>query len=90
MTEESTDNLVKFTPTPGRILIKPTDLSKSLFNVTSQDLVLQTGEVIAVSPSFTTNFGATIECPVKVGDVIQHADTTSLGTAGWQQIKINY
>ncbi len=64
----------KLHPLPGYILIEPTKVEE----VTSGGIYLAlsgtekqpVGKVIAVGDTWVTESGATIKCPVKVGDMV--------------------
>lgn len=60
-----------FKPIEGYILVKPikSEDSDISFGVKDEGKIGK-GKVIAVGDEVTTDFGTTIKCPVKVGDVI--------------------
>lgn len=74
---------MKFLPSPGFVLIEPIEKDTSKLSLSNEDgRRTLTGSVIAVGNKFTSEFGAVIECPVKVGDNIAHA------TIGYEEIVI--
>ena len=58
---------IKFKPSPGYILLSPIEESQGLTKKTDT----RKGTVVAVGDSVVNQFGTTVHCPCKVGDVIQ-------------------
>jgi len=60
-----------FKPIEGYILVEPIKIEDSniSFGVKDEGKIGK-GKVIAIGGEVTTDFGTTIKCPVKVGDII--------------------
>lgn len=72
-------------PAPGRLLLQPIDDDKSVVIVNQdKDMKPRKGKVIAVGSDFTTQFGAFVKAPCKVGDIVSHE------TIGFEEVEHNH
>jgi len=77
----------KLTPMPGYVLVQPeekaTQTAGGIYLPDNHDEKPQAGTVIAVGSDWATEQGATIKCPVKVGDKVVYKKW------GGNDVKIN-
>lgn len=72
---------MKFIPSPGFCLIEPIEKDTTKLSLSSEDgRRTLSGNVLACGSTYTSEFDAMIDCPVKVGDNIAHA------TIGYEEI----
>jgi len=85
------DNLISFIPASGRILVRPQPLpsnsSIKLDNTPDQSNI---GEVIALGGVYLTHFGAELNQPCNIGDIIQFAEVTGTGVPAYQHILLDH
>lgn len=77
----------KLSPMPGYVLVEPQEkqvkTAGGIYLPEGSDEKPQAGKVLAVGPDWNTEGGATIKCPVKVGDLVVYKKW------GGNDVKIN-